>query len=196
MAKNLKFPLEIWYEDGVHFSCKVGCMRCCGGAPGDVWVTQQDIEAIAAYLNMRASDFEAQYVRGLGERKSLIEKPNYDCIFVADGPPEGYSAQVGTDWDQARLPTTVEMNNHRQDVALRRSPDGGPEQHPIAGRVGHCAIYPVRPMQCRTYPFWKSILDKSTDAVWKLHKDQCPGLDTGKHWTKEEILERRAPSNL
>lgn len=171
-------------------------MRCCGGAPGDVWVTDQDIQAIAEFLNMRPADFEAQYVRGMGERKSLIEKPNYDCIFVAEGPPPGYAAQVGRNWDEAREPTAQERASASADAAARRGPGGAPEQHPIAGRVGHCAIYPVRPRQCSTYPFWKSILDRPGDSAWLLHSESCPGIDHGRAWTAEEIKARRDSSNL
>ncbi|MGH7144097.1 MAG: YkgJ family cysteine cluster protein, partial [Planctomycetota bacterium] len=76
------------------------------------------------------------------------------------------------------------------------SEGGEPEQLTIAGRGGLCAIYPVRLTQCRTYPFWKSILDRASDSAWRSHADQCPGIGRGKHWSKAEILDRRAPSNL
>ncbi|HTL52312.1 MAG TPA: hypothetical protein VL860_07060 [Planctomycetota bacterium] len=194
--KDPKIPLAQWYEEGLQFSCKVGCMRCCGGSPGDVWVTDEQIREIAMYLKMRPADFEAQYVRGMGERKSLIEKPNYDCIFVAEGPPPGYAAQVGQDWDKARDPTPQELASATTDAAARRGPSGEPEQHPIAGRVGHCSIYPVRPTQCRTYPFWKSVLDRIGDSAWRMHSESCPGINHGRTWTAEEIRARRSASNL
>ena len=40
-----------------------------------------------------------------------------------------------------------------------------------------CAIYPVRPKQCATWPFWKENLDQKT---WSgAVKDCCPGVDEG-----------------
>ncbi len=40
-----------------------------------------------------------------------------------------------------------------------------------------CAIYPVRPRQCSTWPFWQENLK---EEVWKGSvKDCCPGLDKG-----------------
>ncbi len=41
-----------------------------------------------------------------------------------------------------------------------------------------CSIYPVRPKQCSTYPFWSQIVaDRSR---WIQHKeDFCPGIETG-----------------
>ena len=35
-----------------------------------------------------------------------------------------------------------------------------------------CEIYPKRPKQCRDFPFWESLKDKSFDDVKKL----CPGI--------------------
>lgn len=48
-----------------------------------------------------------------------------------------------------------------------------------------CAIYPVRPNQCRTWPFWNDNLsspDNWTDAAVK-----CPGINRGRLYTFEEI---------
>ncbi len=50
-----------------------------------------------------------------------------------------------------------------------------------------CLIYPVRPYQCRSYPFWKNNI-KSRDRWERLSRD-CPGIGRGKVYTKEEIEE-------
>lgn len=42
---------------------------------------------------------------------------------------------------------------------------------------GQCVIYPVRPLQCRTYPFWPSCF-ASTNDVKKLKKE-CRGALKG-----------------
>ena len=49
-----------------------------------------------------------------------------------------------------------------------------------------CRIYPVRPMQCRTYPFWVSTL-RSIER-WQATCRQCPGIGTGRLYDREEIL--------
>jgi len=50
---------------------------------------------------------------------------------------------------------------------------------------GKCVIYPVRPKQCRTWPFWKDNLDKET---WDNDvKPFCPGIGKGKRFSPEEI---------
>jgi len=42
-----------------------------------------------------------------------------------------------------------------------------------------CAIYPVRPLQCQTWPFWDSNL-RSADA-WQEASLNCPGMGHGGH---------------
>lgn len=49
-----------------------------------------------------------------------------------------------------------------------------------------CRIYPVRPRQCITYPFWFSAL--RSEARWQQVTRQCPGIGRGRLFTREEIL--------
>lgn len=48
-----------------------------------------------------------------------------------------------------------------------------------------CTIYPVRPTQCRTFPFWKENLDRP--GSWQKAALECPGINTGTVHTEEEI---------
>lgn len=71
-----------WYHEGLRFKC-TGCGDCCTGGPGFVWVTNEEIAAIAAAIGEEDLDrFERLYVRKIGVRKSLKELPNYDCVFL------------------------------------------------------------------------------------------------------------------
>ena len=38
-----------WYKDGLQFTC-TQCGDCCTGAPGVVWVTDDELREIADYL--------------------------------------------------------------------------------------------------------------------------------------------------
>lgn len=69
-----------WYRDGLRFQC-TQCGDCCTGAPGYVWVTSDEIAALAAALGLQVDVFEAQYVRQVGARKSLKEFPGGDCVL-------------------------------------------------------------------------------------------------------------------
>lgn len=70
-----------WYKNGLQFTC-TGCGNCCTGAPGYVWVNKEEIAAIAQFLDMPKGECERRYVRKVGVRKSLVELPNYDCVFL------------------------------------------------------------------------------------------------------------------
>jgi uncharacterized protein len=122
-----------WYKDGLRFEC-TECGACCTGAPGFVWVNKSEIEGMAACLDMEVAEFETRYVRQVGIRKSLIERPNYDCVFL---------------------------------------------------HGGRCDVYPVRPRQCRTWPFWESNL--SSPERWNDAAEACPGCNHGKLFTLLEI---------
>jgi len=54
----------------------------------------------------------------------------------------------------------------------------------ISGKRG-CMIYPVRPNQCRTWPFWNSNLH--SPDIWNSIAQKCPGINRGKLFTFEQI---------
>lgn len=70
-----------WYHEGLRFKC-TQCGDCCTGAPGYVWVNKEEIQAMADQLEMEVGEFEEQYVRKVGIRKSLREFPNGDCVLL------------------------------------------------------------------------------------------------------------------
>lgn len=48
-----------------------------------------------------------------------------------------------------------------------------------------CKIYPVRPLQCSTYPFWPSVM--KDEKSWIEESSYCPGFGKGEVHSKEEI---------
>src|SRR5262249_53456295 len=125
-------PREAWYAGGLRFTC-TQCGNCCSGAPGHVWVSPQEIAAIAARLGMSVAEFEGSHTRSVGSRKSLLEHENGDC-----------------------------------ELLVRRE-DGKTEW----------SIHPVRPLQCRTWPFWDSNL--RSERAWNTAARFCPGMNSGQH---------------
>ncbi len=69
-----------WYREGLSFTC-TKCGACCTGAPGYVWVNVEEIEALAEHRGMSVEEFGRQFVRRVGDRLSLVERPGGDCIF-------------------------------------------------------------------------------------------------------------------
>ena len=54
------------------------------------------------------------------------------------------------------------------------------------GATRKCTIYPVRPAQCRTWPFWSSNLE--SESSWNWVESQCPGAGCGELIPVEQIL--------
>lgn len=59
------------------------------------------------------------------------------------------------------------------------------EQHCIFLENTTCAIYQVRPLQCRTFPFWPENL--KSPYRWKQLRSFCQGVDRGNFHTAEQI---------
>lgn len=55
-------------------------------------------------------------------------------------------------------------------------------------RQAGCTIYPVRPPQCRTWPFWES--NVATQEDWDHTCAVCPGSGQGDLISAEEITRR------
>jgi len=53
-----------------------------------------------------------------------------------------------------------------------------------------CSIHPVRPVQCRTFPFWRANLESG--EAWASLLSRCPGAGRGRLYTREEIGELAA----
>ncbi len=69
-----------WYRDGLAFTC-TRCGSCCTGAPGFVWVDQEEAGQLAAFRGETVDEFGKRYLRKVGTRISLVERPNGDCVF-------------------------------------------------------------------------------------------------------------------
>ena len=69
----------------------------------------------------------------------------------------------------------------REDPA-ERAGNGG--EKVVHGRRS-CTIYAVRPLQCRTWPFWESNL--SSREIWESSAKRCHGMNKGRRFSREEM---------
>ncbi len=69
-----------WYQEGLAFEC-TRCGACCTGAPGFVWVDDAEIARMAEHRGETVAAFLRSYVRRVGDRLSLVERPGGDCVF-------------------------------------------------------------------------------------------------------------------
>lgn len=129
---------DAWYREGLRFSC-TRCGHCCGGAPGHVWVSDQEGERLAHHLGLSLAAFRERYTEPVaGRGRSLREggaEEDYRCVFFEPG--------------------------------------------------SGCGVYALRPTQCRTWPFWRSVV--KSPASWREHGRGCPGMDSGTAHTADII---------
>jgi hypothetical protein len=70
-----------WYGDGLRFEC-TGCGRCCTKSDGYVWISEEEILALAAHLGMEVNDFGRRYLRRFENRYAFVDSPGGDCVFL------------------------------------------------------------------------------------------------------------------
>lgn len=61
----------------------------------------------------------------------------------------------------------------RHTLRLRKPP--GSQCHFLL--EGGCSIHPVKPVQCRAFPFWPELVENR--AHWKQAAKNCPGIGQG-----------------
>ena len=83
--------------------------------------------------------------------------------------------------------TEKHLRQHWADIFLLDFPDDEPC---VFLEETGCAIYPVRPAQCSTFPFWPENVN-NPDNWNKLHKF-CPGIGVGRLHTIDEIIDTMA----
>lgn len=129
-----------WYHEGLRFRC-TQCGNCCTGGPGFVWVSEDEMQAIADYRGISIGELKIQHTKLYGGRVTLREFANGDCTF-------------------------------------------------FDGQTRKCTVYPVRPAQCRTWPFWNSNLESPEE--WEMAGVNCPGMGQGDLVQLETIQQRAA----
>lgn len=71
-----------WYAEGLRFAC-TGCGRCCTGGDGYVWVSPDEIRALAVRFDLAADEFGRRYLRRFEGRYALLDGPGGDCVFLS-----------------------------------------------------------------------------------------------------------------
>ena len=118
----------------------------------------------------------------------------FQCGRCCSGPAEGYIWVSGPEirliaghlnmsagelkkkfLKRAGLRYTIVENIHTRDCVFLRETRQGKT----------CAIYPVRPRQCRSWPFWSGNL-ASPDS-WNIAGHRCPGINRGVFYSPEQI---------
>ena len=74
----------------------------------------------------------------------------------------------------------VPLSEETEQLSLKEKPNfdcifwkTGLESCPEGG----CSVYESRPLQCRAFPFWSSVLNSRMN--WQNTARECPGMDSG-----------------
>lgn len=155
-----------WYGGGLEFTC-TQCGNCCTGGPGFVWITKEEIVRLAEHLKITPEETVEQYCRKIDGKFSLKEQRNgdqFDCIFLR----ESAGAAPASNASEARKGQAGRATTEPPDTPKRS-----------------CAIYPARPLQCRTWPFWPENLRSKEN--WNRAGRRCHGINQGRRFTLQQI---------
>lgn len=109
----------------LRFACQPGCTKCCE-VQGYVYITEENLKQMAAFVGLSAKAFEAKYVVRFRKVLRLRKPRGKQCHFL--------------------------------------------------GKDG-CAVHPVKPVQCRLYPFWPELVESRSH--WQKEQRMCPGIGKG-----------------
>jgi uncharacterized protein len=131
------------------FEC-TGCGNCCR-TEGNVYMSPKEIQAASRHLNMTLSDFIQAYayttlLQSNGDRNCTMNNSN---VNNEEHPPWILVKDVNTEEGHA---CCIFLNSE----------------------TNQCSIYPARPIQCSTYPFWTNVLESENhwnDEVRRRESD-------------------------
>lgn len=108
-----------WYQKGLPFKC-TGCGKCCSGAPGYIWVQEEEMEKIAQFLKISLKEFKLKFTVQVGEKYSLrdLKHQDYSCIFLKDKMCSIYSVRPRQCQTYPFWPTILKTEKNWEDEAL------------------------------------------------------------------------------
>jgi hypothetical protein len=100
-----------------------------------------------------------------------------------------------SDAEIARLAARLELGDAEFRTAYTRRLRGGEislretraKDCVFFERERGCRVYGARPRQCRTWPFWRSVIH--SEERWREEAQECPGMNRGALRAAAEISE-------
>jgi len=99
-------------------------------------------------------------------------------VRVSDEEQRALAALLGLGQDEFRARYTRPLEDGAHSLTEKpsaRAPDTW--DCVFLAPEGGCSVYPARPRQCRTWPFWRASV--ATRAHWAAAATGCPGIDRG-----------------
>lgn len=116
-----------------------------------------------------------------------------DCCTGAPGYVWVTNAEIAALASRLGLAVTTFEQSYVRKVGIRKSlveRDNG-DCALFDGKTRRCQVYEQRPVQCQTWPFWRSNLRSS--ERWQETCQACPGSGQGKLYRLTEIQQQLTP---
>jgi Fe-S-cluster containining protein len=152
--------------DTLPFSC-TGCGKCCQ-TTGSVYMSPAEYNQAADYLNVTTDDFVQTYAS-----HTLAAVPAKPSVAVVSVPDTATATTAAITAVAAEPWICIKDQQTSESVDAGADTSSGPACIFLDRTTNHCQIYPVRPVQCRTYPFWPTVT--ASVASWNA---ECRRLET------------------
>lgn len=125
-----------------------------------------------------------------------------DCGNCCSGPQPGYIWANATEQNliarYLKIPLDEFKKKYTRRIGFRTSLLENTKNKDCIflqpqGDKKRCIIYPVRPNQCRTWPFWASNL--ASPNAWNNAAFTCPGINRGNFYSYEQIENIKVSKN-
>ncbi len=116
-----------------------------------------------------------------------------DCCTGAPGYVWVTNAEIAALASRLGVAVTTFEQRYVRKVGIRKSlveRDNG-DCALFDGQTRRCRVYEQRPVQCQTWPFWRSNLRSS--ELWQETCQACPGSGQGKLYRLTEIQQQLTP---
>jgi len=141
-----------------------------------VWINLAEQRELAELLNISVGELRSSYL----ERRPLVPKSH------GDGNGDGDSSSSEEELYQWSVRQIRKSNNSPVEDYDASSSSSSSSSEIVASHVqsqqciflssssNTCSVYRARPTQCRTFPYWPSIMASEDD--WKLAASKCEGI--------------------
>lgn len=102
-------------------------------------------------------------------------------VRVSEAELEALARRLDLSPDEFRPAFTRKLRGGERSLREKRNRDCI-----FYDRSSGCSVYPDRPRQCRTWPFWRGVVH--SEERWDEEASSCPGMNRGRLHGVAEIV--------